>query len=322
MTTRAFTLVELLVVIAIIGVLVALLLPAVQAAREAARRMQCANNVRQIGLALSNYQSAHRTFPPGTLVSDPACSPPSSTQRRAPWTVRLLPYMELMPLYEQFTMKGQFAAILGSGGDSTNNRDAQNTPVSGFKCPSDPAPLETDPGLNYLGVQGGGDQAAAQCQTGTVASNRRLRFNNGLLHTNSKVRMRDITDGTSHTFIVGESRWWSYLHTNPGFDNYFSWASADRTATSSSHTIVLAAAVDPLNNPMTDYDASQPWVNASGSPTNTLYLGTHTRCFGSRHPGGAHFALADGSVQFITDDMDLAIYRSMAVRDDGWPMGQ
>jgi prepilin-type N-terminal cleavage/methylation domain-containing protein/prepilin-type processing-associated H-X9-DG protein len=316
---RGFTLVELLVVIAIIGILISLLLPAVQSAREAARRMQCSNKLRQIGLALHNYHAALRAFPPGSIVSDASCTAPTSTKRQAPWTVQILPYLEQEALYKQFNMAGRFAALQGDGEPSDNDA-AQNTPLTVFKCPSDPAPQEGDPSSNYLGVQGGGPESAAQCLTGPTV-NRRVRFNNGVLFTNSSVRIDHVSDGTSNTFLVGESRWWSYEHTNVGWPSWFSWASSDRTAGGSGHTIVLAAAVDPLNNPLVDYDSSQGWIDSSGNYTNTMNLATHTRCFGSRHPGGCHMAMCDGSVHFFSENMDVNAYRSMGARNDGLPIG-
>jgi prepilin-type processing-associated H-X9-DG protein len=172
-----------------------------------------------------------------------------------------------------------------------------------------------------MGVQGGGEQSEADCLTGNTPVNKRVRFSNGALHTNSRVRIEDVDDGTTNTFLVGESRWWSYEHTNVGWPSWFSWASANRTDGTSSHTIVLAAAVDPINNPLVDYDSSRGWVDASGNYTNTLYLGTHTRCFGSRHPSGCHFAMADGSVHFFSEHVDLAVYRDLGDRRDGLPLG-
>lgn len=308
--SKAFTLVELLVVIAIIGVLVALLLPAVQSAREAARRSQCQNNLKQIGLALHNFHSAQKVFPAGSIVSNEACEA-SSGHRGPSWTVQILPYMEVTALHDQFDLNGNFAALM-SVGEKSGNEALQDTPIAMFKCPSDAAPQPGDPSLSYMGVQGGGIQYDADCLTGNSPANRRVRFSNGILHTNGKVSSAKITDGLSNTFLVGESRWWSFVHTNTDFANYFSWASANRQEGRSSHVIVLAAAVDPINNPLVDYDSAVPWEGQ-----NTLYLGTHTRAFGSRHPGGCHFAFGDGSVSFVNETIDINAYHQAGARNDG-----
>ena len=159
---------------------------------------------------------------------------------------------------------------------------------------------------------------------GGSTSNYRLRFDNGILTTqlttDAAISAAKVTDGLSKTFLIGESRWWSYDYTNVGFSNYWGWSSSNRVNGSNGQPLVLAAAVDPLNNPLVDYDASQAWGTAA-SPTNTLYLGTHTRCFGSRHPGGCHMAMADGSVQFVTNSISTTIYRQLGTRADGQPAG-
>lgn len=310
---RGFTLVELLVVIAIIGVLIALLLPAVQAAREAARRMQCSNQMRQIALGCHNYESTHRVFPSGAVVSDSSCTASGGTHG-APWAVAILPFIEATALYDQFKSLSNYHSLI------TNSSPApQREPLIAYKCPSETAYPPDTPGLSYMGVQGGGVEGDAECQTGP-ASNRRVRFTNGAIIVDGHVRFADISDGTSNTFLIGETRWFSTPHTTQ-HNNWFSWASSIRTAGSSSHVITLAAAVDPINNPQIDFDASKPWVNSSGSSAHSLYLGTHTRTFGSRHPGGCHMALVDGSVRFFSETMDLASYREMGARDDGMPLG-
>jgi prepilin-type N-terminal cleavage/methylation domain-containing protein/prepilin-type processing-associated H-X9-DG protein len=322
------TLIELLAVIAIIGLLVALLLPAVQGSREAARRSQCVGKLRQIALALTGYHDARRAFPPGALQDATACQGPD-TPRRASWTVWILPHLEEAQLYDRFNPTSpatRFAPLLlqtsAAEGTSTNIA-GQNTPLPIFKCPSDPAPRSSDPSTNYFGVQGGGTEGSAFCQAGSV-SNYRLRFSNGILcavaKTSDGIPASRITDGLSKTFLIGESRWWSYGYTNVGFGNWFGWSSSNRLGVSD-QPIVLAAAVDPINNPLVDYDASRPWADGSGNFTNTVWLGTHTRCFGSRHPGGCHMALADGAVQFFADGISTTIYRQLGTRSDSLPTG-
>lgn len=231
-------------------------------------------------------------------------------------------------MYDRFnptSASTRFGALLtASSGEDSTNRAAQNTPLSIYKCPSDIAQRAAQPSLNYFGVQGGGTAADAAC-TATAGSsvNARLRFNNGMLTTqlttDAAISASKVADGLSKTFLVGESRWWSYDYTNVGYSDYFSWSSSNRLTTSD-QPLVLAAAVDPLNNPLVDYDASQAW-GTNASPANTVYLGTHTRCFGSRHPGGCHMAMADGSVQFFQDSISTTIYRQLGAREDGQPVG-
>ena len=316
------TLVEMLAVIAIIGLLVGMLLPAVQGAREAARRMTCGNNIRQIALAVEQHHAAQGGFPPGAEVSNASCTAEDSTIRRAPWTAHILPGLEQLALYTRLdpaNSASRFAALQGDGEPATDAA-AQNTVLPIFKCPSDPAASWSEPSCNYLGVQGGGTEAEAECRNGS-ALNYRLRFASGILHTNSRVTAGGVRDGLSNVFLVGESRWWSYRRTNAGWPNWFAWSSANRTHGTHGHTLVLAAASDPINNPVVDYDSSKPWVDGSGGFTNTLYLGTHTRTFGSRHPGGCHMAMADGSVHFIIESIAIDTYRQLANRRDGQPVG-
>jgi prepilin-type N-terminal cleavage/methylation domain-containing protein/prepilin-type processing-associated H-X9-DG protein len=319
---RGLTLIELLAVIAIIGLLVGMLLPAVQGARESARRMSCGNNIRQIALAVEQHHTAHGAFPPGATVSNASCTAGGGTIRQAPWTVYALPGLEQLALYDRLdpvSPASRCAALQGDGEPATDAA-AQNTVLPIFKCPSDPAASWAEPSCNYMGVQGGGTAAEAECRAGT-ALNQRLRFASGILHTNSRVTAGGIRDGLSNVFLVGESRWWSYRGTNVGWQNWFAWSSANRTAAGASHPIVLAAATDPPNNPVVDYDSSKPWQDGSGGFTNTLYLGTHTRCFGSRHPGGCHMAMADGSVHFVGEAIAIDVYRQLANRRDGRPVG-
>ncbi|QDT98642.1 DUF1559 domain-containing protein [Gimesia aquarii] len=312
-----FTLIELLVVIAIIAILIALLLPAVQQAREAARRSDCKNRMKQIGLALHNYHETHRVFPSGSIVTSTACPLPGSARRGATWTVMILPFLDDVPRYNSFNFEGTFAGIANE--TSNTNEPQQIRPNSKYQCPSAPNAASAEPNSNYRGVQGGGSEANASC-TGGSASNRRLFFKNGILFLNSSIKMRDVIDGTSNTFLVGESRWWFAVGQNSPYGTYFTWASSTRNASNSSHVNVVAAAVDPINTPLVDYFPSDgPYTNHPAGIG--AVVGTHTRCFGSWHVGGAHFTMADGSVQFVGENIDLALYRQLAQRQDGLPLG-
>jgi prepilin-type N-terminal cleavage/methylation domain-containing protein len=297
---RAFTLVELLVVIAIIGILIAMLLPAVQAAREAARRTQCINKMKQLGLALQNYHAARRVFPQGHVSSETSgCQGSSSGFPMAPWTVLILPYMERQPLQDTFRLKEQFTTTTNVPGSPINDAAfRQNNPD--FQCPSDPNSQSNVNNCNYFGVQGGGDISLASC---TTSSQQRVYYDNGVLFFNSKIRIKDVTDGSNHTFLLGETK---YQLTPTGRPDgiHLSWSAGSHSHPDSGRPAVLAAAVIPIN--------SLPF---DGGSTDTLHY--HTRLFGSFHAGGCHFIMCDGSGHFVSENIDLAVYRFLARRNDG-----
>ena len=146
-----FTLVELLVVIAIIGILVATLLPAVSAAREAARRVQCENKIKQIGVALNNYHSAYLRFPAGTVMTDDKC-PPQKWNEREPWTVSILPQMEEQARWKTFDFTKRFVSRYRM---RSRNRNAQFTPAPFYQCPSNPKSQPGTVHTDYVGVYRG-----------------------------------------------------------------------------------------------------------------------------------------------------------------------
>jgi prepilin-type N-terminal cleavage/methylation domain-containing protein len=298
-----FTLVELLVVIAIIGVLVALLLPAVQAARESARRTQCKNNLKQLAIAIHNYHDTLRTFPPGYISNNPAV-PGSSTwcqtskgdnSQGAPWTVLILPYAEQKPLHDSFNFNVPFEddSNLMSGPN-----DALIVPLKMYQCPSDvrndiqAGIVNTTMGKywsSYFGVQGGG--AAPDCgNTSCSPPNERGMYVTGILYGGSKLGFQNVTDGTANVFLLGETRYGSA-----------SWATSAKQD-GCAYARNLAGAQDAINLYKTQ--------------------GVHdTRGFSSFHFGGCHFAMVDGSVQFVSQNIDLNLYRQLARRDDGFPSG-
>jgi len=148
-----FTLVELLVVIAIIGLLVALLLPAIQAAREAARRTECSNKLKQIGLALHNYHDTYNVFPPGAITKTTSCSLNTGNTRTdggAPWTVLTLPFMEQSSLHDRFDFSKPFASRWNDGATPNTNFSLQFTTNRTFHCPSDPWSKRNNPNNDYL----------------------------------------------------------------------------------------------------------------------------------------------------------------------------
>lgn len=303
----AFTLVELLVVIAIIAMLVTLLLPAVQAAREAARRAQCSNKVRQLVLGCLNYESAMGHFPAGSVNNDmPTIEDCGGGDGpgEAPWTVRILPFSEQTALYDRFDLEAKFTSTTNVPG-SRQNHVLFLEPNEAFKCPSDPlSGLETNY-ITYFGVQGGGAEPACTSQ-----SDSRMFFNNGVMYVNAATSMKKITDGTSKTWLIGETRYCdqsvSHSRTDGRRDGWCGWASSAKKG-AWAMPMVLAAAVEPIN----------AFSHTEVDPTIAKTLDLQTRLFGSHHQGGgAFFGNADGSVGMVTDDIDVVSYYQRAVRND------
>lgn len=176
---RGFTLIELLVVIAIIAILIAILLPAVQQAREAARRTQCRNNLKQVGLALHNYLAAHAVFPPGVLGDDGSAA---SNQLLHTWMTQLLPYLDQTQLYYLYDFNVRF--------NDPENADAVRIQLSTYRCPTVPQELAPGPFAvtHFVG------------NAGSLPGN-----NDGMLFPMSVVQFRDVVDGTSSTIMVGEA---------------------------------------------------------------------------------------------------------------------
>jgi len=285
---RAFTLIELLVVIAIIAILIALLLPAVQQAREAARRTQCKNNLKQIALALHNYHDTYTVFPPGQVYckgSGVVCNGNRATWTYGwTWTTFLLPYIDQAPLFNKFNT--------GLNLYDPINVDLIRTPNRAYQCPSDPSRKDaippsgtTDPRLiatsNYCG--NGGSFSNSFNSPNDVSVNTAVGFNdwvNGILGRDSAVKIRDITDGTSNTLAVGE-----VTHYNFTWDPtlYGHWDVPSGTACC---TLVAIRHGNQKLNP---------------APTASQVI--RREGFHSYHEGGAQFAMCDGSVRFISENI-------------------
>ena len=311
--SRGFTLVELLVVITIIGILIALLLPAVQAAREAARRMQCTNNLKQLALGLLAYHDSHGSFPSGQIESAPGPRRPSGTTgactsggtRAAPWTVLLLPYIEQTALHDAFNFRAPFRHLQNGTGGSTGNELLQERRNMAFECPTDLHSAESYENINYLGVQGGGDYAAmAAAGRACRAYATRSYFFNGTLYPDSATKTRDFTDGTSNVFVLGESRYVTLKGTDSTSTTYWmGWA----TAAWSDAPGLVGATYLPING-------------SKFVPTTGYNLDVATNYFGSLHPGGCNFAMGDGSVHFVSETINLSTYQSLGIIADGLPV--
>ena len=307
-----FTLVELLVVIAIIGVLIALLLPAVQAAREAARRAQCANQLKQIALACHIYESTFKQFPPGVSshVKSSAtenCNVGGSGWASAPWTVAILPQLEEQNRYDRFDMSRPFFSHYPSTGNvGPPNEFEQLKPLEKFKCPTNASFLAEDPANSYYGVMGGGAKPNSEYQACNATGTQRVYFYNGIFYNNSNIRIAQITDGTSNTYMIGETKYHQLKVSWPLW--YESWASS-----------MFVGINDPGSGTLyCNIAATLVGINALDCDPELTNCHQHvTRGFGSYHPGGCHFAMADASVDYVSEDIDLFVYQSRGSRNDG-----
>lgn len=299
MRRDGFTLLELLVVIAIIGIAVALLLPAVQAAREAARRMTCGNHLKQLGLAVHNYHDVFRAIP--ISVSPYVGGPRPSPQRNGKgWVLSVLPQLEQQPLYDEFSpcFNGDFYS--GGGLMSPQCRAAMQTQLPLLKCPSDGSAHKLsnvqfewdliDVALtNYKGVLGdhriGG---AMSTHPGTMPDCHVDGGCNGLFYRvtyQEPQSLSYITDGTSNTFMIGED-----------------------IAMHNDHSAAYSA--------NSDYCSCHGQLNyVPDPPTPRDWWNVVT--FRSRHPGGAQFCLADGSVRFVADTIEYVTYRGLCTKNRG-----
>ena len=310
----AFTLVELLVVITIIGILIALLLPAVQAAREAARRLQCGNNLKQAGLAMHNYHTALGSFPSGIMPWWEGVPLPGPQYQAFGWSLYILPYVE------QQSLDAVFAKYdYGSYMDGTDTPyfmvpelfKAGANQISTYQCPSNPQCPDLCPDKNnqsngpctvqsqnddcdnqdfgitsYAGVT---DSVEFQLSLGTSITGqvKSQKEGDGVLLNGSHVRVRDITDGTSNTLMVGEM-----TGCGSGTHRCLNWVRWNVNDTGNG-----------INGPGT----------MPGDKTcSDLHAG-----FSSYHPGGCHFLFCDGSVHFLSENIDAAMLRYLTTRDGG-----
>jgi len=286
---RAFTLIELLVVIAIIGVMVALLLAAVQAARESARRMQCQNKLKQIGLAMHNFADRQKELPSGWDGLNWG------------WAVAILRELEQDAFYQQVSTVSQNFSI-GPRVDSTTQ-----TPLSAFLCPSDIGSSVA----SFNGISGGPLYGRSNYIGNFGASSINVSLSNtavgggGVFFRNSRTRFARITDGLSNTFFVGErraeGRRGGFILGGEGY-----WCG------------VVTFSVQGVSFIVGDASTESP-LNVSEPPAAQA---SRRKAFSSLHPGGAHFLLGDCSVRFATDSITDTIYRNLANISDGQVIGE
>ncbi|MEM8946583.1 MAG: DUF1559 domain-containing protein [Planctomycetota bacterium] len=324
--TDGFTLVELLVVIAIIGVLVALLLPAIQAARESARRMTCINNVKQIGLACLNYESTLGRLPEGARPNASEKAGQYLGRNGLSFHVTILPYAEFANLsdavLEILDRKSTTeTARRGNRESYQAEPDIYDDPeldalrqieAPVYQCPSDPDSFddfeddEFYTSRSYAGVTGSAFSRGVEddyISSGDWAMNQ-----DGALYYGSEVELRHVTDGTSNSFLLGE-RWYQTR----------SWMVGGRANSATSIVLYSCKNVDgryPINAPLHPnnyYVSHVAWGNNPELlPGGQEVVGLHNLHFGSYHPGGAHFGYIDGSSHFLADDIDPDLYVALA----------
>ncbi len=348
-----FTLVELLVVIAIIGILVALLLPAIQAAREAARRTQCNNNLKQLGVALHNYHDIFNNFPIGSRNCDAAntntagsCGGGMGNVWEAGWHRKGTPLVKLLPFVEQ---KGLYEALLQVGDvdaqlflqDSTPSMTALGgLPISvpgnvrpqmpPYRCPSDPYQNVNNPPTNYAPCIGAQrmDSQGGVCTlypgnpfgnggTGHGSANAPLGTNSisGVFSRyDYAAKMAEVTDGTSTTIAMGE------ILPNCGDHHRGGWFNSNALWT---------ATTGPINYPTCpgQWPGFSGYTVPAGAPAGTTGCNGDSNWqtsqgFKSKHPGGAQFLFCDGSVHFIGETVEYRTYQVLGSRNDALPSGQ
>lgn len=333
-TRRAFTLVELLVVIAIIGVLVGLLLPAVQSAREAARRMQCSNNMKQIGLAIHMYHDTNNAMPPATMLKT------SPNDRPASWMVRILPFLEQNAAYSRTTFSGNDFANRDPG-LNRNWEVYDGFVVPGFNCPSSPlpttrldnmsaetralgAPAQIEVQMaNYVGINGNYNQANSEWNGYHGMSD----YNGVIVPVDNRsigaIKFASILDGTSNTFAVGEqgmnvrllkpdgsfdffdqraSNWWGGAWSGGGGDN----SSTEEGYWMNITSTRVGINFSPTESRYVPHGIGPYWY---GRP------GRHS-IINSAHSGGAQFVMSDGSVRFVTENVRFDILGLLTNRAD------
>ena len=307
---NAFTLVELLVVIAIIGILVALLLPAIQAAREAARRTECSNNLKQIGLAMHNYHDTYQSFCYG-----------ANAGWGHGWHLYLLPFMEEQAIYDRTPEPWNDSGWWG-GTDprSLGLIEIARSVVKGYKCPSDPAPAVENRSINgltnraigsYLGNDGSKarwDSVWEMRNGNGVLRPARFNINHRTSSPNPPIRFASITDGTANTLMVAEAPYSASsgdaLPLCSICDRYYHYHMNIDSGNGSDFSEILGSTYYPINQ------AFEPSTTVVPKNSNAREC-----AFGSFHPGGCNVVMCDGSTRFANESMDLTLWRALGSRN-------
>lgn len=337
------TILDVVVSIVILLVLAALLLPSVRISGEAARRSQCKNNLKQIGLALCNYHDVHEAFPPGWIAAD---TPAKSSGFG--WGLQILPYIDQARLFERFDRHHRLAD------KASGNLQLIATTLTAYRCPSDSgaAAVQSPSGpflgaTNYVGNFGVGIPSTYSTAVGSEAKLVNTEFLQGMFGPNSNVRIQDVKDGMSNVVLVGERRLlqdgveWPIGKEDGPFNSY--WAGIPNINTVSPLAIVATATGgrielngedDPLPEmgnlsavASSEGQQSLPYfainknlrlgVTLSGKNQNMVTAG-----FSSWHTGGCQMVLADGTVRFVSENIDPTIYTNLMRRSDGETLGE